>query len=226
LREAPRSVDENTIVKLFTVALVVYGTSLHEMGHAFVAHWFGDPTPARNGRITLNPIPHLQPVVTAVIFPFISYMFGNSLFCLATTPIDPSKLKHPLRDHAIVAIAGPTMNFLLMGILVGVLWIPGTYSFDAYTGSPKNWIAAIFPIAALWNFILGCFNLLPIPPLDGYRIARIIMPIGLRRQADEFAKSTMSFFVVMILGSLIFMQISEPLIRFFITLLPARNYVL
>jgi Zn-dependent protease len=218
-------VDTETTVKLFVLLLVLYGTSLHEMGHAFVAHWLGDPTPARNGRITMNPLPHLQPVWTAIIFPFITYMFGNSLFCLATTPIDPSKFKRPLRDHALVAIAGPIMNFLLMGILIGVLWIPGVYTYDSTTYLPKNWIAAIFPWAAMWNFILGCFNLLPLPPLDGYRIARIVLPLPLRRAADDFSRSLMSFFVVLIVGSYLFRQVAPTLLTFFFTqLLPSPTF--
>jgi Zn-dependent protease len=219
-------VDTETTVKLFVLLLVLYGTSLHEMGHAFVAHWLGDPTPARNGRITLNPLPHLQPVITAVIFPFITYMFGNALFCLATTPIDPSKFKRPLRDHALVAIAGPMMNFLLMGIIIAILWIPGMYVREFGSYEPKNWVSAILPWAAMWNFILGCFNLLPLPPLDGYRIVRIILPIQLRRAADDFAKSMMSFFVVMIVGAYVFRLIAPTLLNFFFTeLLPPPTLV-
>jgi Zn-dependent protease len=220
--------EADTIAKLFIVGLVIYGTSLHEMGHAYVATWLGDPTPGKHGRLTWNPIPHLDPFLTAVVFPFVFYMFGNSLFCLAQTPIDPSRLRRPLRDHAIVALAGPVMNFLLAGILIGILWIPGAfvYHIGARGWTPGNWVTAIVPEAALWNIILGCFNLIPLPPLDGYRIARPIMPLPLRRSADDLARTGMlAMVIVMIVGGFIFRQFDDHILRFFQSLLPAPRVV-
>jgi len=214
--------DPDILVKLFVIALVVYATSLHEMAHAYVATWCGDPTPGRHGRLTWNPIPHLQPVLTAVILPVLFYMTSSSLFCLAQTPIDPSRMRKPLRDHALTALAGPVTNFLFMGLLIGILWIPGVYQYriDSRHLEPANWLTAILPIAGFWNLILGVFNLLPIPPLDGYRIARAFVPIGIRRQMDDFARSNLSFMVVLIAGSFIIGQFIEPLGDFFRTLLP------
>jgi len=196
------------------------------MGHAFVAHWFGDPTPGKHGRLTLNPIPHLDPPLTAIVFPLLFFMFGGGLFCLAQTPIDPARMRRPLRDHAIVAMAGPAMNFLFMGIMIGLLWlVPGlwnwSYEKGPFSPSPGNWGTAVLPFAAMWNFILGCFNLLPIPPLDGYRICRPIMPLGLRRAADDLARSgMMAFFIVLLVGGFIFTQIQRPLLAFFFEMLP------
>src|SRR5689334_2440199 len=101
------------IANLFVVGFVIYGTSLHEMGHAFVAAWLGDPTPGKHGRLTWNPLPHLSPTMTAIVAPIVFFLtsHGRSLFCLATTPVDPTKFRRPLRDHALVAVAGPFMNF-------------------------------------------------------------------------------------------------------------------
>jgi Zn-dependent protease len=217
--------DSEIIVKLFVIALVIYATSLHEMAHAYVATWCGDPTPGRRGRLTWNPIPHLDPPLTAIILPVVFYMSSGSLFCLAQTPIDPSRMRKPLRDHALTALAGPVTNFLFMGMLIGILWIPGIYSYT-YFGEPANWLTAILPKAAFWNLILGVFNLLPLPPLDGYRIARAFVPVTVRMQMDNFARNPMSMIVVLVLGSLIIGQFIEPLSSIFRSLLPPVHIVM
>jgi Zn-dependent protease len=220
--------EPDTIIKLFVIGLVVYATSLHEMAHAYVATWCGDPTPGRHGRLTWNPIPHLQPVITAVVLPVLFYMTSRSLFCLAQTPIDPSRMRRPLRDHALTALAGPVTNFLFMGLLIGILWIPGMYTFnvDEYgRGVPANYLTAILPEAAKWNLILGVFNLLPIPPLDGYRIARAFVPLPARRAMDDFARSSISMMVVLIAGSYIIGLFIPQLNKFFQTLLPTPVFV-
>ena len=206
--------DPSDIRRLFVIALVLYGTSLHELAHAYVATWFGDPTPGRHGRLTLNPIPHLQPVLTAIILPVIIYLTGShQLFCLALTPIDPSKFRRPLRDHALVAVAGPVMNLLLMFLLIGILWIPGQ--------SPGNYIAAIFPEAALWNLILAAFNLMPIPGLDGYWIVRPALPMGLRKVTDDIAKMGMlTLAIAMVVGGLLLRHFYVYLVLFLKALLP------
>src|SRR5208283_1211975 len=84
----PRRIEMNAdlTAQLLTVALVVYGTSLHEMGHAFVATWLGDPTPGKHGRLTFNPLPHLSPFITAVVLPLVCYMSKGFLFAFASTP--------------------------------------------------------------------------------------------------------------------------------------------
>jgi len=212
--------SDELLVKLFVVALVIYGTSLHEMAHAYVATWCGDPTPGRYGRLTWNPIPHLDPLSTAVVMPLVFYMMSGSLLGMAQTPIDPSRFRRPLRDHALVAVAGPIANFLLMALLLGILWIPGIYAITP-DGTPANYLTAILPEAALWNLILGLFNLLPLPPLDGYRIARAFVPVNIRRQLDAFAaQGAMSMMVVLVVGSLILRQFAGPIYQLFNALLP------
>lgn len=212
--------ESSTLANLFIVALVIYGTSLHELGHAYAATWLGDPTPGKYGRLTLNPLPHLSPFTTAVLLPFIFFMSSRMLFCLAFTPIDPSRLKRPLRDHALIALAGPAMNFLFMSVLIGILWIPGAYKYDSM-GQAANWATAVLPEAALWNLILGVFNLIPLPPLDGYNLARLVLPLGLRRQTDSFARMGMLPMVVaMIAGGAIFREIRSPVYHVFVCLLP------
>ncbi len=215
--------EPDFVSRLIIVALVIYGTSLHELGHAYVATWLGDPTPGRHGRLTLNPIPHLDPLLTAVILPLVLYMTGGYLMCLALTPIDPSRFRRPLRDHMLVAVAGPVMNFLLMGVMVAILWIPGLWKFDEY-GRPTYNMIVLFH-AAYWNLILGLFNLMPIPPLDGYWIVRPLLPLSLRRSTDELARmGMMSLALVMIGGRFLFPYIQAPAFNFFMELLPWQRY--
>src|SRR5262245_43585090 len=111
------------IEKLIVVALVIYSVTLHELGHAYVATWCGDPTPGKHGRLTFNPLFQLHPVFS-VLVPIITYLTIHMPLGYAFCPIDPSRFRHPLRDRAFTALAGPTMNFAIVAICVGLLWIP------------------------------------------------------------------------------------------------------
>jgi len=186
-------------VQLCVIALVIYSTSLHEMAHAFTAHWLGDPTPGRHGRLTFNPLPHLSPVWTAIILPAVFYLTGGGLFCLAYTPVNPSRLRRPLRDYALLSLAGPVANFLFAAALIGLLWVPGVWRSRL---EDPNYLMLILPWAAFWGVVLGVFNLLPIPPLDGYGVIRGLLPLGLRQQTDAFARGGMVTMVIaMMVGS-------------------------
>jgi len=182
--------------RVLIIAILILSTAFHEMAHAFTATWLGDPTPGRNGRLTLNPIPHLQPILTAIILPLMMFLSGNGFMILAQTPIDPSRFKHPLRDHALVAIAGPLTNIVCAFILIGVRWIPGMQNQD----EPH---ASMFALecAAYFNFVLAIFNLFPLPPLDGYWIVRSILPLGIRRMADDFSRNQFSLIICLLVGS-------------------------
>jgi Zn-dependent protease len=203
---------------LCVIVLVIYGTSLHEMAHAFIAHYYGDPTPGRFNRLTFNPIPHLDPILTAVVFPVIFYLSGGGLFCMAQTPVDPSRFKRPLLQYALVALGGPVMNFLLAGIMLGILWFPGVWQPDS-----PNYNMAILTQAAYWNVILGVFNLIPVPPLDGYTIVRGLLPLRIRRPLDDFRRmGTMSLILGVIVGSFLYgMLLRVPVQKFFHILLPS-----
>lgn len=218
-RGSTGQMEQNIGVDLAVIGLVIYATSLHELAHAYVATRCGDPTPGREGRLTWNPIPHLTPLFTAVVIPVVFFLTNGSLFILAQTPINPSKFRKPLRDHALVAAAGPAMNFLIAGILLLVMRIPGVYGFSADTGE-KNGTTLVIPLATLWIVILGFFNLLPLPPLDGYWIVRGLLPIEVRQQTDALARSPMSLLVVLFIGSAIFGYIAGPIIHFYEHLLP------
>jgi Zn-dependent protease len=224
-------VDNDFLARLMIVGLIVYGTSLHEMGHSFAAYYFGDPTPGKHGRLTFNPIPHLDPLLTSTIMPIFFFMTGGAPIGLGVAPVDPLKMRRPLRDYALTALAGPMMNFLLAGVLIAILWIPGATLWKVelvgsthYKLVPANWLTAVLPQAALWNLMLGCFNLLPIPPLDGYSIIRPFLPLDIRRAGDALRQNfMMALVIVMIVGSYLFGYIQGPLLEFFWKIMPPRS---
>lgn len=212
--------ENDPIAKYIIVALIIYGTSLHEMGHAFVAHWFGDPTPGRHGRITLNPLPHLVPYFGSTVLPLISTMLRNAPLSFGLCPVDPSRFRNPLRDQALMALAGPVMNFLFGGIMIGILWIP-----TVWNRIEPNYTMIVLTNAAYWQFMVGCFNLLPIPPLDGFRIMRIVLPLQLRMKADDLMRmGSITFLLPILIGWPLFRHFEVPLARFFLKLIPGPGW--
>lgn len=149
---------------LYLVPLLVASMVLHELAHAVVATRLGDPTPREQGRLTLNPISHLDPLGTAMFG--ITYWLSSFMFGWAKPVIvQPGYFRRPKEGMALVAVAGPVTNFVIAvataAVLVHVELSAGT--FDV--------LALLYQV----NVILGVFNLLPIPPLDGSRIVAVAM---------------------------------------------------
>jgi Zn-dependent protease len=150
---------------LYLAPLILVSLVLHELAHALVATWLGDPTPREHGRLTLNPIHHLDPLGTAMfaITAFVSpFIFGWARPVL----VQPRYFRRPQVDMALVAAAGPATNFLLALACVAYL-IHGDPTGRAFDVALRAWEV---------NLVLGIFNLLPIPPLDGSRIVGAILP--------------------------------------------------
>ena len=105
------------------VFLIIYSVTLHELGHAYVATWCGDPTPGQHGRLTWNPLVQLHPVYS-VVLPIVTYLWMGFPLGWAYCPIDPSRFRHPLRDRALTALAGPAMNFAIVAVCIGAIWAP------------------------------------------------------------------------------------------------------
>ena len=138
---------------------IILAIGIHEAAHAFMADYLGDPTPRSLGRTTLNPLAHLDPVGTLVI------LFTGFFGWGKPSPFDPYNLRDPKRDTAFIALAGPASNLImavLFSLILRLTTLPPTINLVLYT------------LVAL-NINLALFNLLPVPPLDGSKIAGLFM---------------------------------------------------
>lgn len=161
---------------IVSVVAIVVAVILHEVSHGVVALWFGDDTAKRAGRITLNPIPHID-LFGSIILPVLGALTGFALIAFAKpVPVNPARLRKPRRDMVFVSLAGPVTNFILMFIaaLVARAMVHPSTSFSNYRDLPLPLEFAL--IFAIVNLFLGLFNLLPIPPLDGSAIIERFLP--------------------------------------------------
>jgi Zn-dependent protease len=203
------------------VGLVVYSISLHELAHAWTATWCGDPTPGRHGRLTWNPIVQLHPIYS-MLLPVVSYFWANWPYGFAFTPVDPSRFRRPLRDGALVGVAGPLANLLVAGVFIGLFYIPGL-------AEPPKLNCRIFYYAAYWNLMLAAFNLLPLPGLDGYDILRTALPLQTRSMMDRVRKmGFIPILIILVLGPPLLRHAAAPLEAVFIRMVPedALRFVL
>lgn len=158
------------------ITILILSLAIHEAAHAFVANLCGDPTAKEQGRLTLNPIAHIDLFMTLIV-PLFLWMSTGFLFGGAKpVPVSPHRLRQPLRDMSLVAIAGPLSNILL-AILFTVL-----FKASIHWGNYEP--SALMPTALYWgviaNVFLAVFNMVPIPPLDGSRVMAYLLPSGLR----------------------------------------------
>jgi Zn-dependent protease len=152
------------LLKLLIFVVLIVSVVMHELSHGAVADAHGDPTPRLAGRLTWNPLAHLDPIGT--IFIILIVFMGFPFFGWAKpVPINPAYFRDYRRGMIAVSIAGPFANFSLMVLCMGILYF--MYRFGA---SAKTTFAAVLAVGVLINFILMFFNLLPIPPLDGSKV--------------------------------------------------------
>jgi Zn-dependent protease len=162
------------------VVPVILAVTFHEAAHGFVAHRFGDDTALVAGRVTFNPLKHIDPFGT-VLLPALLLLSSGFLFGYAKpVPVDFRRLNHPRRDMVLVALAGPGTNVLL-AIASSLLF----YAVDFTPRSVEDWVARNLVNSLQINVVLCVFNMLPIPPLDGGRVAVGILP---RFLADPLAR--------------------------------------
>jgi Zn-dependent protease len=158
--------------KVIFYCCLVVAVILHEMSHGVVALVYGDDTAKRAGRLTLNPIPHIDPV-GSVLLPIMAVLASLPVIGWAKpVPVNPSKLRDPRRQMLLVGLAGPLTNFTLM--LVAAAGARMVLNSGSYSG--RSLPAEILVDFAFVNLFLGLFNLLPIPPLDGSSIIERVLP--------------------------------------------------
>jgi len=151
---------------------ILFAITLHEAAHGYVARHFGDMTADREGRISLNPVHHIDPVGT-ILLPILTLWLGGVLFGWAKpVPVNFSALRHPKKDMLWVALAGPATN-LFMALGWGLLAKVALLSQDSYFAEPMMEMAQI---GIRINVVLIALNMLPLPPLDGGRVAVSLLP--------------------------------------------------
>jgi Zn-dependent protease len=158
------------------IAFLVVSLGIHEAAHGWVALKCGDTTARDLGRITLNPIPHIDLFMT-ILLPTVLYLTTGFIFGGAKpVPVNYYRLRNPLRDMSLVALAGPASNFLL-AILFYLAW---KWVMRSEHYAVDSLLPMVMLQAASFNVLLATFNLIPIPPLDGSRVMAWLLPESLR----------------------------------------------
>ncbi|RWZ79443.1 MAG: site-2 protease family protein [Candidatus Chaera renei] len=154
------------------LAVVLFSMTFHEAMHAFASNWLGDDTARQEGRLTLNPIAHIDPLAT-VLLPLLLAALGAPPFGAAKpVPFNPSRVRYGEFGAALVGLAGPVTNLVLAFLGFVVL---------ALSGFVSNWFGGLLQVFILVNLAFFVFNMIPLPPLDGSRLLYAIAPDNIRQ---------------------------------------------
>ena len=201
----------NPLLFVLTLISLLVAITVHEFSHAWAADYLGDPTPRLQGRLNLNPLVHLDNIGMLFIL-FFGFGWGKPV------EFDPFNLKDPRKDAAFISIAGPSSNFILAIVLALLLklFIVLQLNFMIIIGS------LIFVPMIQMNLLLGVFNLLPIHPMDGFKIVEGILSEEKAHEWKQLQRFGMIFLIMLIIpigGSSMLSGILMPAVRFLFNLL-------
>jgi Zn-dependent protease len=184
-------------IAVWVVPLII-AIVFHEVAHGLVAKRLGDTTAEERGRLTLNPLKHIDPFGT-VILPLILAISHAPVFGWAKpVPVNYARLRHPRRDMVLVALAGPGMNLLLA--LLGAIILAVTLAVSSNPNSPTTLLIAANALNfVLINIFLGVFNLLPVPPFDGGHVVEGLLPPPLAIGFRKIGRYSLMVFVILLL---------------------------
>jgi Zn-dependent protease len=206
--------DPQTLVIAFISYIVfLFSTTCHEAAHAFVAKRGGDPTAALGGQVTLNPIPHIRrEPFGMVLVPILSFFFSGGMIGWASAPFDPLwERRHPKRS-AWMALAGPAANFSLM--LLAAFALRAGRTLDLFHRLPNgnyNFLLTMF----MMNLLLGTFNLLPVPPLDGSTAIMLFMSESGAQKYLDWLRGNSFAMAGLLVGLFVFRQIF-PYVQYYV----------
>ena len=212
-----------TIVSVAAIPILL-AITLHEVAHGRVALRFGDRTAEAAGRLSLNPVRHIDPIGT-VLVPMLLLWLGGFLFGWAKpVPVNPSRLRRPRQDMVWVAAAGPASN-LLMALGWAVVL---SYSQHPAGGVVAEWLQTMASIGVSINLLLAVFNMLPIPPLDGGRVLANLLPPGpLSRALARIEPFGLFIVLGLLMTGILFFILSRPisaLEQFILGLVGAQSF--
>ncbi len=170
---------------IYLVLALIITLTVHEASHALAAYYLGDPTAKLKGRMTLNPIAHLDPVGSIV------FLITQKIGWGKPVPVNPANFKYPVRDSALTSLAGPLSNF----VLAFAVALPWKY----LGGYLPNYVTILLQMTFHVSIFIGIFNLFPIPPLDGSKIVGLIIPKSWHRSYMKFLQNGAKYFIAIIL---------------------------
>jgi Zn-dependent protease len=200
------------------IALII-SLTFHEAGMALVARWQGDKTAQHEGRLTLNPIPHMDPIGT-LLFPFIGALLGGFIFGWAKPlPINPNNFRNRKWGNILTAGSGPFWNFLLCFVAVLIYYAIG----EVQAGNPLIAASRLAQAMVMVNAILAIFNLIPVYPLDGGTVLYELLPYDMKQKYDEYVVpyGSMALLALMLFGgfkwigavAMVWIAVCETLVR-------------
>lgn len=212
---------------LFQLIVFLFAISVHESAHAWMANRRGDPTARMLGRISLNPIKHIDPVGT-VLMPLIAAIAHIPVIGWAKpTPVDPRNFQNPVLDDILTAVVGPISNFVVAAGATLVLIVvkhSSPFASQVVFGLPLGWVSLqsdslLVPFCffiyelLLINVVLAVFNLIPVPPLDGSHVIRHFLPESIGRVYDM--AGWIGLLALVYLGGGLISAFISPFMRFF-----------
>jgi Zn-dependent protease len=216
---------------VFQLIAFLFAISVHESSHAWMANLRGDPTARLLGRISLNPIRHIDPIGT-LLLPAVALFFHVRFGVWPTpTPVDPRNFKNPVLDDILTSVVGPISNFtvaICAVILLALVKLVSPVGQQIVLGIPQGFISTdsdsfLVPLCLLLyevmviNVVLGVFNLIPVPPLDGSHVVRHLLPAGILRVYDTVG--TFGLLLLVFWGGGLLGRLISPAIGIF-------NYIL
>lgn len=168
--------EDQVSTGLLTYVVFLFSTTCHEASHAYVAKRGGDPTAAQGGQVSLNPLPHVRrEPFGMVVLPLLSLLTSGQMIGWASAPYNPYWQQQYPRRAAWMALAGPAANFVLVAI-AGALLRLGIMTGTFHASGWMHGVGEILSVCFTLNLLLGIFNLLPVPPLDGFNALGLLLP--------------------------------------------------